>query len=351
MSSDFPPLDTLPRPSSPSLDQHGDTSWLMYQVLLAMLPGIAALVWFFGWGVVVNLAVAAVAAVAAEAFALRLRRRPLALHLGDCSALVTAALLAVAVPPYCPWWVVATGAACAILLGKHIYGGLGYNPFNPAMIGYVILLISFPVQMTQWAPPLGAVADHQTPGLVAAALTNFGIADAADAMTMATPLELVRSAADEGLTQSELMARAGEYFGRIGGFGWEWINLGFLCGGLYLMLWRRIFTWHAPVGFLATLAIAAFAFDIGDTSASHGSATMHLFSGATMLGAFFIVTDPVSGATSKRGRLIYGIGAGMLLFIFRAWSNYPDGVAFAILLMNFAAPLIDHWTRPRSYGH
>ena len=350
MADAFPPPDTLPRPSSPSLDQHGDTGWLMYQVLLAMLPGIAALVWFFGWGVVVNLAVAAASAVVAEACALRLRRRRLMPYLSDCSALVTAALLAVAVPPYCPWWVVASGVVSAIWLGKHVYGGLGYNPFNPAMVGYVILLISFPVPMTQWAPPSGAIEGHQALGLTSALLGNLGLATL-DAATMATPLEVVREAANQGLAQSELLAERPEYFGRVGGLGWEWVNLGFLLGGLYLMLWRRIFSWHAPLGFLGALALAAAIFDAGDTSASHGSAAMHLFSGATMLGAFFIITDPVSGATSKRGRLIYGTGAGALLFIFRAWSNYPDGVAFAVLLMNFAAPLIDHWTRPRSYGH
>ncbi|XKD48717.1 Ion-translocating oxidoreductase complex subunit D [Pseudomonas aeruginosa] len=154
---------------------------------------------------------------------------------------------------------------------------------------------------------------------------------------------------DRSLTVDELFA-GNPAFGHLGSAGSEWVNLAFLLGGLFL-LWRRLFTWHAPLGMLAGLFAMSLLFWNGSGSDSHGSPLFHLFSGATMLGAFFIVTDPVSGATSNRGRLVFGLGVGVLTYVIRAWGGYPDGVAFAVLLMNLAAPTIDYYTRPRTYGH
>jgi electron transport complex protein RnfD len=317
----------------------------MRAVLLATLPGIVALVHFFGFGVLVNILWGCLVALACEALALKLRGRPLGFYLNDASALVTATLLGIALPPYAPWWLIATGVAFAILIAKHLYGGMGYNPFNPAMVGYVVLLISFPVEMTAWAPPLGA-GDTGTPGLLQALQACFN-PGTFDGVTLATPLDVLKQ--NNSLLVEDLWAQNPQ-FGRWAGLGWEWANIGFAAGGAWL-LYRRIFTWHAPVAMLASLAFMAALFNDGGSSASHGSALFHLLSGATMFGAFFIVTDPVTSAVSNRGRLVYGALIGILIFIIRAWGNYPDAVAFSVLVMNFAAPFIDYYTQPTTYGH
>lgn len=326
---------------------HGplSTAAVMRTVLLATLPGILALVYFFGFGVLVNILWGCIVALACEALALTLRRRPLGFYLNDASALVTATLLGIALPPYAPWWLIATGIVFAILIAKHLYGGLGYNPFNPAMAGYVVLLISFPLEMTTWAAPLGTSTDG-TPGPLEALRACF-TPNAIDVVTMATPLDVLKQ--NNSLLVANLWAQNSQ-FGRWAGLGWEWANIGFLLGGAWL-LYKRIFTWHAPVAMLASLALMASVFNDGGSSASSGSPLFHLLSGATMFGAFFIVTDPVTSAASNRGRLVYGALIGVLLFVIRAWGNYPDAVAFAVLIMNFAAPFIDYYTQPTTYGH
>ncbi len=333
----------LMRITSPHTHGPSRTSKVMQQVLLATVPGVIVLTHFFGFGTLVNILWAALLAVAFEAIALKLRRRPLGFYLGDCSALVTAVLLGIALPPYSPWWLIAVGIASAILLAKHLYGGLGYNPFNPAMVGYVVLLISFPVQMTSWAPPRGA---GELPGLIDALQACF-LPASYDGVTMATPLDVLKQ--NNSLLIEDLW-QANPQFGRWGGIGWEWANIAFLAGGLWL-LYQRVFTWHAPLSMLATLTLMAALFYDGGSSASGGSPLFHLLSGATMFGAFFIVTDPVSSAVSVRGRLIYGALIGVLIYLIRVFGNYPDSVAFAVLIMNLAAPFIDQYTQPRTYGH
>jgi len=335
---------SLLRISSPHAHGSMSTQRIMQQVLLAAVPGILVLTHFFGFGTLVNIAWASVMALACEALALRLRRRPLGFYLKDCSALVTAFLLGIALPPGSPWWLIAIGSGSAILLAKHAYGGLGYNPFNPAMAGYAILLISFPLQMTAWGPPRGVV--HELPGLLEALRACFNPA-AYDGVTMATPLDVARQ--NSGLLIEDLW-RQNPQFGRWAGIGWEWANVAFLAGGAWL-LYQRIFTWHAPLAMLASLGLLAALFYDGGSSASGGSPLFHLLSGATMVGAFFIVTDPVTSAVSRKGRLIYGALIGALVYVIRVRGNYPDAVAFAVLIMNFAAPFIDHYTQPRTYGH
>ena len=256
---------------------------------------------------------------------------------------MTSTLLCIALPPYAPWWLIAIGVASSILLAKQLYGGLGYNPFNPAMVGYVVLLISFPVQMTAWAPPRGL---GDVPGILDALRACF-MPGSFDAITMATPLDVLKQ--NKSLLIEDLWGQNAQ-FGRWAGVGWEWVNIAFLAGGAWL-LYQRIFTWHAPVAMLASLTLLAAIFYDGGSSASGGSPLFHLLSGATMFGAFFIVTDPVSSAVSNRGRLVYGALIGALIYIIRVRGNYPDAVAFAVLIMNFAAPFIDHYTQPRTYGH
>jgi electron transport complex protein RnfD len=334
----------LLRVTSPHAHAALDTTTVMQSVLLATLPGVAAMTWFFGPGTLVNILVASVTAILMEAAALRLRGRPVLKTLDDHSAVVTAVLLGISLPPYAPWWLIVIGIGAAIWLAKHLYGGLGYNPFNPAMVGYVVLLISFPVQMTAWAPPRGLV--EELPSIMDALRACF-LPTTYDGVTAATALDIVKQNRGELLTT--LWAQSPE-LSHWAGRGWEWVSLAFLAGGLW-MLRRGLFTWHAPVAMLAAITLLSALFYADGSSASHGSPLFHLLGGATLFGAFFIITDPVSSAVSRRGRLIYGAAIGVLVYTIRVAGNYPDAVAFAVLIMNFAAPFIDHYTQPRTYGH
>lgn len=332
--------------TSPHAHGPTSTSWVMQQVILATLPGVAALTYFFGFGIIINIIWALLTAVACEAAVLKVRKRPVLFYLKDYSAAVTAVLLGIALPPYCEWWVVVLAVSFAMLIAKHLYGGMGYNPFNPAMVAYVIMLVSLPVQMTQWAAPVGSDLGSFI-GPLEALMNSLGLTNAIDGHTMATPLDVIKQ--NNSLMMEDLW-QANSQFGLFAGKGWEWANAGFLLGGLYLLS-RKIFTWHAPISMLATLALLSCITYDGGSSNSGGSPLLHLFSGATMLGAFFIVTDPVTSAVSNRGRIVYGTCVGVLVYIIRVWGAYPDAVAFAVLLMNFAAPFIDHYTQPTTYGY
>lgn len=331
--------------TSPHTQGTTSTSGVMQTVLLATLPGLVALTVYFGPGTLLNVGLAAIAALVFEAAALKLRKRPVMFFLKDYTALVTAVLLGLALPPYAPWWLVVVGIFFAIIVAKQLYGGMGYNPFNPAMVGYVVLLISFPLEMSQWAPPASTSGD--LPGILVALQQKFS-GSGLDGYTGATPLDLLKQ--NQGLLLDAFYQQEPIFVeGRWAGAGWEWVNIAFLLGGAWL-LYKRIFSWHAPVAMLAALFLLSAIFYSGGSSASAGSPLFHWFSGGTMLGAFFIVTDPVTSAVSKKGRLIFGAGAGVLIFVIRVWGNYPDAIAFAVLLMNFAAPFIDYYTVPRPYG-
>ena len=332
---------------APFILDRSSVTQVMAWVLVALLPGIAVYVWQFGPGILVTLALASATALAAEAAMLKARSYPAKPFLTDLSAIVTAWLLALSLPTLAPWWLIVTGTLFAIVVAKHLYGGLGQNVFNPAMVGYAVLIVSFPVQMTQWAGPLDLTSTHLSFAQSAAVIFGGDVPKASlDAVTMATPLDALRTGLLQQLTVDEVMTRP--IFGHYGGTGFEWLALAFLAGGL-LMWALRIISWHVPLAFLAGIWLAAGFLHFFDAG-RFGPPWFHLLAPSVMLGAFFIATDPVSGATTPRGKLIFGFGAGLLTIIIRTWGGFPDGVAFAILLMNLSVPLIDAWTQPRIYG-
>lgn len=326
------------RLSSPHVTRNNSTAGVMQKVLLAMLPGIAALTLLFGWGTLIQILLCALFGLAFEALAVALRKQSISFFLSDYSALVTALLLAVALPPTAPYWIAIVGMLVAILFGKQVYGGLGNNPFNPAMVAYALLLISFPVQMTSWALP------SDTPSSLLDTLSVIFGGATIDGLTGATPLDLIRNRG--AVTTSEVWAGAEL---TLIASAYQWVALAWLLGGIALLV-LKVFTWHTPISMLASLLIISALF-YGYDPDNYLDPISHLTLGATMLGAFFIATDPVSSATSTRGKIVFGTGIGLLVFTIRTWGNYPDAIAFAVLLMNLAAPMIDQYTQPRTYGH
>lgn len=320
---------------------------MMRQVILALLPVCACACWYFGWGFILNLLFLCAACLGTEATALALRGRDIKAGLSDGSALVTAILIALAMPPMMPWWVSLTAALFAIGLAKHAYGGLGYNPFNPAMVGYVTVLVAFPQQLATW-PAIGTESSWvslQQSWQYFLGGNDFGLT--ADAFSGATPLDSIKMQLGLMRTMNEITGQ--EHFGWLAGRGWEWINLSAAAGGLWLLR-KSVISWHVPAAMLLTMALLYFGF-YAVQPATNPSPLIGLLSGGTMLAAFFIATDPVSGAASNNGRIVFGIGTGILCFALRRWGAYPDGIAFAILLMNMCVPLIDRFTVPRVYGH
>ena len=342
--------------SSPHNHNQTKTPNLMRLVIYAALPGILAQWYFFGWGNLIHIGLAMITALVCEFTVLSLRKKPITHELLDGSALLTALLLGICLPALAPWWISVIGTIFAIVIVKQLYGGLGHNPFNPAMAGYVMLLVSFPLQMTLWQPPLSLVAvDLNFTNTLTTILTGFTVEGysveqvrtSIDGITMATPLDTLKTNTGLGLTVLESIKDP--IFGDNFALGWEWVNAGFLLGGLFL-IFKKAIAWQTPISFLISLFICSFiSYSINPDSSA--STMFHWFSGATMLGAFFILTDPVTGATSNKGRIIVGLLAGLLVYLIRTVGGYPDGIAFAILLCNMSAPLIDQYTRPRTYGH
>ena len=339
------------RREAPYIAPKANVSSMMLQVLVALIPAALAHVWYFGPGFLCNLIIAALFCVGGEALVMRLRGRPPLATISDYSALVTAVLLTFALPSLTPWWVTATGSLFAIVIAKHMYGGLGFNVFNPAMVGYIVVLIAFPMDLNLWvAPHMGDIDYQYLTLLQTIAYTLTGSLPETltfDAISRATPLDAMQAGLRTMHTFSEIWANP--IMGNFGGRGWEWIGNLTLAGGIWLLI-KKIIRWHIPVGVFAGLLIPMTVMYAIDSSANAGPG-FHLFSGATILCAFFIATDPVSAATSPKGRLVYGAGIGFLIFSIRQWGSYADGVAFAVVLMNMATPAIDYVTRPHIVGH
>ncbi|MFV2031883.1 MAG: electron transport complex subunit RsxD [Gammaproteobacteria bacterium] len=332
--------------SSPFVAAGNSLRRLMVNVIIGLIPGTMVYAWFFGPGILVNIAFAVILAVAVEASILRLRKKPVKPHINDFSAVVAAWLFALCLPIHSPWWLIAVGIGFTMIVGKHLYGGLGFNPFNPAMVGYVVLLISFPREMTTWYLPIGV--GGEVLGLSDSIAYLFGVADIQqwDALTSATPLDQFKTGLGQNMLASDI--RQSPLFGNIAGVGWEWIAGGWLLGGLWLLFSGTI-RWHIPAAVLASFGVGTLLFYLNAPEAN-ASPLFQLFSGGIMIGAFFIATDPVTAATTDRGRIYYGILIGLLVYVIRTWGGYPDGVAFAVLLANMCVPLIDYYTQPRVYG-
>jgi len=326
-------------------------SRVMASVMVALTPATLFGFWLYGWPAFDLWLVNVLACVTAEYVCLRIAGKPPAATLADGSAMLTGWLLALSLPPWAPWWIAAVGGAFAIVIGKQVFGGLGQNLFNPAMAARVALLISFPVEMTTWVAP-SPMFSAGAPGFVEGLGITFGGIAQPDAVTSASLLGHIKSEFTRGLTLQQ--ALAGYFdptqaaFGLRAGSMGETSALLLAMGGLYLVL-RRTISWRIPVAMLLGVALPAAALHAMDP-ARYADAALNLLSGSVILGAFFIATDPVGSPSGKAGQLVFGFGCGLLCYIIRTWGGYPEGVAFAVVLMNALTPVIDRYLRPRIYG-
>lgn len=344
------------RTPSPHIHQSISVHDMMFKVLYALIPGALLSIYFFGWGVLFNLVIAITVCLSSEAIIMKIRGREISTTLQDGSALITACLLALALPALAPWWVTTVASIFAIAIAKHLYGGLGFNPFNPAMVGYIVVMISFPLEMTLWTAPLGVA--HGSASGWPDFITTFNwvflgklpYGGTIDSISMATPIDLLKTQLSQfhDVTETRNNDLYSALFSSISGTGWQWINIAYLAGGIWLVK-QGVADWRIPTAFLISLVLISNMFSVIDYS-TYSSALFHSFSGGTMLCAFFIATDPVSASTTPKGRWIYGAGIGVLVYIIRTWGGYPDGIAFAVVLMNIAVPLIDYYTQPKVYG-
>ena len=337
---------------APHAHSGGSVGRVMRQVMYALLPATLWGFYLFGWPAIWLWITTVGSAMLFELACLRLAGRGDRRTLGDGSAALAGWLLALTLPPWSPWWIAVIGSFAAICVAKHAYGGLGQNPFNPAMVARVALLISFPLEMTQWVAP-APLFSGLGPDPVAALERLLFATPLPDALTSATLLGHVKTEASRGVdllaSLAELAQSAADGFGRHAGSLGETGSGLIVAGGLYL-LFRRVITWHIPLAVLAGLALPALIAH-GVDPARHLSAHHHLMAGAALLGAFFIATDLVTSPATATGKLVYGFAIGFLTWVIRSHAGFPEGFAFAVLLMNACVPIIDRFTRPRIYGH
>lgn len=323
---------------------------IMRQVMLALLPATVFGIFCFGWPALNLFLITVLSAVLFEALCLRLRGRVAKPVIMDGSAVLTGWLLAMTLPPWAPWWIGVIGSGLAIILGKQVYGGLGQNPFNPAMLARVALLISFPIEMTTWANVSPLFISH-SPGLGESWHITFSGLEDIDGRTGATTLGFIKTEFSQNRLLTDILK---DYSGFLNFLGWSRGSLGetstllLALGGVWLIR-QEIIQWHIPVSLLLTMAMLASVFHLTD-SQHYVSPFLQLNSGATIFVAFFIATDYVTSPNTKTGQLVFGAGCGLLIFVIRTWGSYPEGAGFAVLLMNAATPLIDHYIRPRIYG-
>ena len=318
---------------SPHIHSEDSVQKLMYGVIIAMLPALAISLYVFGIGALFVTLLAVVSCVVIE-FAIAkylLKKEPTII---DGSAVITGMLLAFNVPSNLPWWAIIVGSLVAIGIGKSAFGGLGNNPFNPALVGRVFLLISFPVQMTSWPVPFVSRLQYL------------------DATTGATPLAIIKEGIDAGIPVSDLLSQIPSYanllLGGLGGCVGEISALGLIIGFVY-MLWKKIITWHTPISMLATIVVFTGILWIINPE-KFMDPLFHLLTGGVLLGAFFMATDYVTSPMTKKGMLIYGAGIGFITVVIRIFGSYPEGVSFAILIMNGFVPLMNKYIKPKRFG-
>jgi electron transport complex protein RnfD len=325
---------------------------IMVQVMLALVPATVFGLVLFGWPAVYLFIATVLSAVLFEAVCLKLAGKPASLFVGDGSALLTGWLLAMSLPPWAPWWIGVAGAGLAIVVGKQVYGGIGQNLFNPAMFARVALLVSFPLEMTTWVKPTPLFTEF-APGLIDALAVTFGGTGPIDSVTSATLIGYTKTEFSQGHTLSEALA-SGQPGALASMFGWISGSLGetssvLIAGGGLWLIRQKVITWHIPASLLASVALLSTVFHLVD-SEHYLSPWLHLASGGVMLAAFFIATDYVTSPSSPAGQLIFGAGCGLVIFAIRTWGGFPEGVGFAVLLMNSLTPVIDYYVRPRIYG-
>ncbi|MBF0309076.1 MAG: RnfABCDGE type electron transport complex subunit D [Magnetococcales bacterium] len=341
--------------SSPHIHSGESVSHVMRSVIWALMPATALSVMIFGWPALLVILITTASCLATEVIVNRLRHR--SSTLGDNSAVLTGILLALTLPPHSPWWICVIGGAFAIALGKQLYGGLGYNMFNPALIARVFLLISFPVELTTWPVPNPLLGDHAFTLSQGLAII-FGGPDMAkqmaDVVTAATPLGQYRTEVGMGhLIKEALFGSYGFSYGNaaagmINGSLGETSAILLALGGLYLLR-KKVITWHIPAAMFAGCLGPAALFWVMNPGL-YPDPLFHLLTGGLIIGAFFMATDMVTSPITPLGQIVFGLGCGLLTYIIRTWGGYPEGVSFAILIMNSAVPLIDQYTRPAIYG-
>ena len=321
--------------AAPSPHIHGGerTQQIMGDVILALVPALLVSTYVMGWRVLLISGVAVASCVLFEYLIQRFMLKGRT-TIGDLSAIVTGLLLAFNLPAGIPWWIVLIGAVVAIGVGKMTFGGLGCNPFNPALTGRIFLLIAYPVQMTNWT-------------------TN--VPDAISGSTMLAGVKASTYDAAGNIVLGNMNLDTVDFMGMLGGYMngslGEIASLALILGGLYL-LWRKVISWHIPVAVLGTMAVFALcvALGIGGGSLCYELPLFHILAGGALLGAIFMATDYSTSPMTHKGMLIYGVGIGLLTMIIRLWGAYPEGMSFAIFIMNAATPLINKYFRPKRFG-
>ena len=303
----------------------------MLLVILALLPAYVVSVIEFGWGALITAAISVCACVLTEWLISRFVLKEQRQTIGDLSAVLTGLLLAMNLPSSIDWWIVLIGAIVAIGVGKMTFGGLGQNPFNPALIGRVFLLISFPAQMTTWPVAKGFATSY------------------VDAETAATPLYYLKHIGKTGDLSviDQLPELKDAFLGMMGGSLGEVCALALILGGLFLIC-MRVITWHIPVSIIATVALFSWIATPAGME-PHSFIAYELLTGGIMLGAFFMATDYVTSPMTAWGKIIFGVGIGILVMVIRTWGAYPEGMSFAILIMNACVPLLNK-LRPQRFG-
>ena len=326
---------------SPAIKERSTVSMLMFTVILGLLPALFLQIGFFGYQILGNLFFGIGFALFLEAVCLKLRNYPIRPFIFDGSAFVTAWLLIISVPANIPIWTLLIGIFFSIVVAKHAYGGIGSNPFNPAMIGYAVLLISFPKIMTNW--PISDGFEIRNFIQFSQFFSIANINEAYDAIVSATPLDQIKTSLFLGKEVNALPISLSTLS------SYQMIAILYFLGGIFLV-YKKVITWHLPLSLILSIYIFSGLLHLYDQN-TYMSPLFHLLNGATFLAAFFIITDPVSSPTTLKGKIIFGILIGLITVIIRNYGGYPDGIAFAVIFMNICVPLIEKFTQPKVFGY